>query len=172
MNIGNKLIALRAERKMSQSELADLLDVSRQTVSKWECNICDPEIGRITQMALIFNVTTDYLLDNEVDNCVVKKNVTDNKNKFKLKKSSKQILICFIPTILFIIFTYVYCYIIAPVSYNPIDGAYQTGLMAYILNPQELGYTGILLIATGALLIIASIVFTIYKTNKKENKKT
>ena len=61
MNVGNKIIALRTEHKMSQSELAFLIDVSRQTVSKWECNICDPEMGRIKQIASIFNVTTDYL---------------------------------------------------------------------------------------------------------------
>ena len=60
MNVGNKIIALRTEHKMSQSELAELLDVSRQTVSKWDCNISDPEIGRIKQMPTIFKVTTDY----------------------------------------------------------------------------------------------------------------
>ncbi len=79
MNIGNKIIELGAKHKMSQSKLADLLDVSRQTVSKWECNICDPEIGRIKQMAKIFNVTTDYLLDNKIDDEVLFSNPNSNK---------------------------------------------------------------------------------------------
>ena len=94
MNVGNKIIALRTEHKMSQSELAFLLDVSRQTVSKWECNICDPEIGRIKQIASIFNVTTDYLLNNKIDNDVL--NVKPKTNK--IKNSIKLFVLCFIPS--------------------------------------------------------------------------
>ena len=78
MNVGNKIIALRTEHKMSQSELAFLLDVSRQTVSKWECNICDPEIGRIKQIASIFNVTTDYLREDVAETPLTKEEVLSN----------------------------------------------------------------------------------------------
>ena len=65
MDIGNKIVQLREENQMSQTELAELLDVSRQTVSKWERNVCEPEAKRIVQLAKIFHITTDYLLGNE-----------------------------------------------------------------------------------------------------------
>lgn len=168
MNIGNKLIALRAERKISQSELAELLDVSRQTVSKWECNICDPEIGRIKQMALIFNVTTDYLLDNAVDITVMQTNVTNNKTKFKLKRTSKQMLLFWAVTILVLLFTFIYCYELNSFTYAT-DGVQHTGIMAHILGRKEVGYTGITLVSISSILTIISTLFTI-RTFIKSNK--
>lgn len=168
MNIGNKLIALRAEKKMSQSELAELLDVSRQTVSKWECNISDPEIGRITQIALIFNVTTDYLLDNSVDSTVMQTNITNNKTEFKLKRTSKQILLFWLVTILVILFTFIYCYELNSFTYVT-DGVMRTGIMAHILGRKEVGYTGITSVSISSILTIVSTLFTI-KTFIKCNK--
>lgn len=50
---------------MSQEELAEKLDVSRQSVSKWEGAQSIPDINRILRMAEIFEVSTDYLLKEE-----------------------------------------------------------------------------------------------------------
>lgn len=66
MNIAERIINLRKQKGWSQEELAEQLDVSRQSVSKWESGSSIPDINRILQMSEIFGVTTDYLLKGEV----------------------------------------------------------------------------------------------------------
>lgn len=59
---GEKLQKLRRENNMTQEQLADYLEVSRQSVSKWESDIAYPETDKIIKMVDLFKVTTDYLL--------------------------------------------------------------------------------------------------------------
>lgn len=62
MNIGSRIQNLRKKKGISQEELADKLNVSRQAVSKWESEQSLPEIDKIVWMSDYFEVTTDYLL--------------------------------------------------------------------------------------------------------------
>lgn len=61
-SIGERIYEIRKKRNLSQGELADKLDVSRQTVSKWENNICLPEVEKLLQLSEVLGVTTDYIL--------------------------------------------------------------------------------------------------------------
>ncbi len=61
-SIGERIYDLRTRNNMSQGTLADKLDVSRQTVSKWENNMCLPEAEKLLQLSEIFGVSTDYIL--------------------------------------------------------------------------------------------------------------
>lgn len=65
MNISNRIIKLRKQKGWSQEDLAEKLDVSRQSVSKWESDVSVPDLTRILQMSEIFGVTTDYLLKGD-----------------------------------------------------------------------------------------------------------
>lgn len=67
MKFADKLIQLRKQYSMSQEELADKLDVSRQSVSKWEGEQSMPELSKIIQIAEMFNVSTDFLLKDSLD---------------------------------------------------------------------------------------------------------
>ncbi len=62
MTLGQKIQKLRKERNISQEELAAVLNVSRQALSKWECETSIPEIDKIILLSEYFQVTTDYLL--------------------------------------------------------------------------------------------------------------
>lgn len=62
MNIGDKLLFLRNRSGCSQETLADALDVSRQTVSKWELGQSLPDAEKIVAISNYFSVTTDFLL--------------------------------------------------------------------------------------------------------------
>ena len=62
MTFSDKLIALRRKAGWSQEELAERLNVSRQSVSKWEGAQSMPDIDKIVQLSSLFSVTTDYLL--------------------------------------------------------------------------------------------------------------
>ena len=62
MTLAERIIELRKAKGWSQEELAEYLDVSRQSVSKWEIGNSIPDINRILAMSELFGVTTDYLL--------------------------------------------------------------------------------------------------------------
>ena len=65
MIFADKLITLRKKAGWSQEELAEKLNVTRQSVSKWEGAQSVPDIDKILQMSRLFGVTTDYLLKDE-----------------------------------------------------------------------------------------------------------
>lgn len=67
MTFSDKLIALRRKAGWSQEELAERLNVSRQSVSKWEGAQSMPDIDKIVQLSSLFSVTTDYLLKDGQD---------------------------------------------------------------------------------------------------------
>ncbi|MBR6532011.1 MAG: helix-turn-helix transcriptional regulator, partial [Clostridia bacterium] len=62
MTISEKISALRRECGMSQDELAEKLDVSRQSVSKWESGKTLPDSDKVLALAELFGVSTDFLL--------------------------------------------------------------------------------------------------------------
>ena len=62
MNLGESIYQLRTARNMSQGDLADALDVSRQSVSKWENNMAVPELDKLMKMSELFGVSLDELV--------------------------------------------------------------------------------------------------------------
>lgn len=62
MTLGDKLSKLRKENNYTQEQLADVLGVSRQAVSKWESDITYPETDKLIRMSELFNCSLDYLL--------------------------------------------------------------------------------------------------------------
>ena len=67
MILADKIINERKKCGWSQEELAEKLSVSRQSVSKWEGAQAIPDLQKILKMAELFNVTTDYLLKDEIE---------------------------------------------------------------------------------------------------------
>lgn len=76
MKFCDKLIQLRKKNGLSQEELGDKLNVTRQTVSKWEMGQCKPETDKLIEMSKLFNVELNDLVD---DNKNIEK-VSDNSN--------------------------------------------------------------------------------------------
>ena len=62
VSIGKKIKYLREANDMSQEDLANLLYVSRQAISKWEKGLTLPDIINIVRLSQIFNVDINYLL--------------------------------------------------------------------------------------------------------------
>ena len=67
MILADKIIRLRKKNGWSQEELADKMNVSRQAVSKWEGAQTIPDLEKILQLGVLFGVTTDYLLKDEIE---------------------------------------------------------------------------------------------------------
>ena len=67
MELGNHLFEARKNKGLSQEEVAQKLGVSRQTISKWELNETLPDIRQAKQLAILYNLTLDELIDFDVD---------------------------------------------------------------------------------------------------------
>ena len=65
MNLGEKIKRLRKENNLSQEQLAEKLNVSRQAISKWEANKAYPDIENLILLRKIFDVTLDDLIIDE-----------------------------------------------------------------------------------------------------------
>jgi len=67
MNLGNNLFQARKKCGLSQEEVAEKLGVSRQTISKWETDETLPDIRQAKQMARLYNLSLDELIEFDVD---------------------------------------------------------------------------------------------------------
>ena len=65
MNLGETIYRLRTDKQMSQGELAEMLEVSRQSISKWENNSAVPELEKLLRLSEIFEVSLDELVKGE-----------------------------------------------------------------------------------------------------------
>ena len=111
MELGNKILELRKQEKLSQEQLAEKMNVTRQTISKWELNETTPDIKQAKELSRIFKVSLDELTDNDISNIVVQKVSNTEKLAGLVLKMSKWLGICFliilvIDIISFIIFMF------------------------------------------------------------------
>ena len=65
MNIGSKIAEARKKKHLTQEQLAELLNVSRQSISRWESNQTYPDMDKIVFLAEILEVSCDYLLTDQ-----------------------------------------------------------------------------------------------------------
>ena len=66
MTFGEKLSKLRKEYRYTQEQLAEILGVSRQSVSKWESDIAYPETDKLIKISKLFECSVDYLLNEDL----------------------------------------------------------------------------------------------------------
>ena len=91
MNFSEKLLTLRKAKDLTQEQLAEKLDVSRQSVSKWESGQATPDLEKIVEISAIFDVTTDYLLkSSEIDDLSVKTEMLEKQQQMMLLREQKQ----------------------------------------------------------------------------------
>lgn len=65
MTLGENIVRLRTQKNWSQGDLADALDISRQSVSKWETDASVPELEKLLKLSELFGVTLDALVRGE-----------------------------------------------------------------------------------------------------------
>ena len=85
MNISEKILLQRKKKGISQETLANALNVSRQSVSKWESSQSVPDMDKIIALSNYFNVTTDYLLKDQIE-------TIDNVDSYSSKNIDMQML--------------------------------------------------------------------------------
>lgn len=105
MTLGEKITALRKDRNYSQEDLADILKVSRQAISKWENDLAIPDIDKIVLLSRLFKCSIDYLLLNKEEEALIrnKKQLTSYFD-LSLINVIKVCLMFLVPLILFFLF--------------------------------------------------------------------
>lgn len=85
MNLGNSLFDARKKSGFSQEYVAEKLGVSRQTVSKWETNETLPDIRQSKQMAKLYNISLDDLIDFDIELNEIQEAIDNTDEKVEAK---------------------------------------------------------------------------------------
>lgn len=87
MKLSDKILKLRKIKGLSQEELAEKLNVSRQAISRWENETAQPDASNVLNLSKLFGVTADYLLNDDYqsdfDVPVVRQSESAARNKIK-----------------------------------------------------------------------------------------
>lgn len=67
MTFGEKITILRKENNLTQEQFAEMLNVSRQSVSKWELGLSFPDTEKLIRISKVFSCSLDYLLKDEIE---------------------------------------------------------------------------------------------------------
>ena len=78
----NNLKKIRKNNNLSQEQLAEILGISRQAISKWESGSAYPKIEKITQLCEKFNVNIDDLLHKDIEEIISEEQSKKNLNKY------------------------------------------------------------------------------------------
>lgn len=88
MTLGEKLKEIRKRFGLSQEQLAEIMNVSRQAITKWESDRGIPDITNLQELSKVFGITVDYLLNDENQLPTLSMRKTLDKDKYKNKISS------------------------------------------------------------------------------------
>ena len=103
MSIGEKLLELRKKKGLSQEEVAYQLNVTRQTISKWETDQSTPDFDKIAPLCELYEISADELLTGKINTSEVLENNTFEEEKVrknnKAKGISASILIYFLAVV-------------------------------------------------------------------------
>lgn len=90
---GERLKKARKERKLSQEEVGELLNISRSNISKYENEELEPNIQTLKELCKIYNVSADYIIGIEeqyqVNEITYIKEKTKNKKEIKIRKGKR-----------------------------------------------------------------------------------
>ncbi len=160
-NIGDKIYELRKERGLSQEELADVLGVSRQSISKWELNVSQPSTDNIKTLCGVFKVNIDYFLEDETAAATDEKTppavtvqTTDTASAEKERKQIKYIYLSasIILTVLGVL-ACLFSFIVGMTAFTPNKGV--ETISVYKFDAWAFG----ICVCMAVLLIIAATIF-------------
>ena len=112
MDLGKKILELRKKENLSQEQLAEKINVTRQTISKWELNETTPDIKQAKELSRLFKISLDELTENDTTTLVMQKVSNTEKLAGLVLKVSKWLGVCFLVTLVidiisFIIFMFI-----------------------------------------------------------------
>jgi len=192
MNLSEKIYSLRKQNNLSQEQLAEQLGVSRQAVSKWEAGQAVPDVDKIINISELFGVTTDYLLkgkDEGSDKTTLSISKESHDNRPSLQKTtgivllgisllgiaaaffaqeSMPFILAFSVLLMIIALEFL---LIRKISWAIVLWSVWGYMILFLMLLKDTGILSLLMtgliIYTGLILLITTIITTIIKKNKK-----
>ena len=139
MSLGEKLLKLRKKKGLSQEEVADILHVTRQTVSKWETDQSMPDFDKVVPICNLYEISTEELFHDEVSTVREGEEVLEENTILDQNYNRKKALFTTVAVMLYILSVVVIIFF-STVLRSPIVGvcvffiviAIATGLLIYI----------------------------------------
>ena len=170
MTLGERIRELRKKSGLSQEVLADKLNVSRQSIQKWEADVNVPSLEAIKCMACFFNVDIDYLVNGEALR-ISNDDKEDSKIKYKKPGKLAVLLIILLCVSIFLVgFYFIYISLISPYTFIGEHGERITGLMAYIYGA-DADKTPIVIFAFAIATSLSTIILFIFWLIKRRKEK-
>lgn len=163
MDFRERLIKLRDERKLSQQELADMLDVTRQTVSRWESGKSYPSIPQIAGICRTFHIDANELLDCGENAAAQSEKPTQNEQK---KKPTKTFIAAV--TICGMLLAAAIGGLIATIVYAVKDASYDSSATVWIVSiPQNTPMIVLSVLLSIFIVLIAAIFIYLLSKGKR-----
>lgn len=88
MTVGEKIAKIRRDNNLTQEQFAEILQVSRQSVSKWELDSVYPNTEKLIMLSKLFNCSLDYLLKDEIEkNKIDPQTNSERENALRIRAS-------------------------------------------------------------------------------------
>ena len=110
MSLGENILDYRKKSGLSQEQLGEKVNVTRQTISNWELNETQPNPEQLKILSKTLNVSVDELIDNDIENVILKKVKMTEKQTKTIKKILKGMLIGLITLLVIDIVAFIICF--------------------------------------------------------------
>lgn len=110
MALGQNIYELRKKKGLSQEQLGEKIDVTRQTISNWELGETSPNPEQLKLLSKTLDVSVDDLIDNDIENVILSKVKLTEKQTKSIKKILKGLLIGFITILILDIISLIICF--------------------------------------------------------------
>ncbi len=177
MTLGEKIQQLRKAGGLSQEQLAEQLDVSRQSVSKWELGDAVPDISKIVMISELFSVSTDELLKKNNPDAIHRETIeqplktTLLEDVVKMNMANRQITTGFLTVVIGVIL------FVIELMFLPIFGTLQReqvnsqGFFTDFMRYAEMQPMPVIFTLTGLLVVIGLGFMFLGFLYKKKHKK-
>ncbi len=110
MALGQNILEYRKKSGLSQEQLGEKVNVTRQTISNWELDETSPNPEQLKLLSKALNVSVDELIDNDLENVILKKVKLTEKYKRSIKNILKGLLIGFIIFLVIDVVAFIICF--------------------------------------------------------------
>ena len=131
MALGQNILNLRKKNGLSQEQLGEKVNVTRQTISNWELQETAPNPDQLKLLSKALNVSVDDLLDNDIQNVVLSKVKVTEKQIGTIKKILKGIIIGFITILVIDIIAFIICFF---GHYGPFEENKSESEVSYVIK--------------------------------------
>lgn len=100
MNLATKLLTLRKQKGLTQMDLAEQLNVSRQAISRWEVGVAIPSTDNLKVLAELYGVQVDFLLNDGLEEAPNSNEAAGNEPIAHKRRMYKVVTVCVLVTIL------------------------------------------------------------------------